>query len=132
MRFYLDEHMPLKEFSHRLRRKGHSSKHAVRLGFMDRDDAFHYQFARAEKRILITQDMDFADPQKYPYQKHPGVIILDVSRDADPMTLFEILDNVLRLFRTAASLYEAKAIAHATHCTKLTVHGVEEIPYLQR
>jgi predicted nuclease of predicted toxin-antitoxin system len=62
MRFYLDEHMPLKEFSHRLRRKGHSSKHVVRLGFRDRDDAFHYQFARAEKRILITQDMDFADP----------------------------------------------------------------------
>jgi hypothetical protein len=60
------------------------------------------------------------------------VIILDVSRDADPMTLFEILDNVLRLFRTAASLYETKAIAHATCCTKLTAHGAEDIPYPQR
>jgi len=84
MRFYLDEHMPLQEISHRLRRKGHSYKHAVRLGFRGRDDAFNYQFARSEKRILVTQDMDFANPQKYPYRKHPGVIILDVSRDADP------------------------------------------------
>ena len=131
MRFYLDEHMPLAEVPRRLRRKGHSCKHAVKLGFGSRDDSFHYQFARAEKRILITQDADFADPRKYPYRKHPGVIIIDISRDADPMTLFGVLNNVLRLFRTAASLYESKVIAHATHCTRLTERGQEEIPYLQ-
>lgn len=131
MRFYLDEHMPLDEVSRRLQRKGHGCKHAIQLGFRGRDDHFHYQFARAEKRILLTQDIDFADPRKYPYRKHPGVIILDISRDADPMTLFEILDNVLRLFHTAASVYESKAIAHATRCTRLTEQGQEEILYPQ-
>jgi len=129
MRFYLDEHMPREALAPRLQRKGHSYKHAVSLGFSSRDDSFHYQFARAEKRVLITQDADFADQRKFPCRKHPGVIILDVSRDADPMTLFDILENVLRLFRTAASLYESKIIAHATRCTRLTEQGQEEIPY---
>jgi len=129
VRFYLDEHLPLEAISRRLRNKGHSCKHAAELGFLGRDDFFHYQFARAEKRILITQDADFADPRKYPYRKHPGVIILDISRDADPMSLLDILDRVLRLFRTASSLYESKVIAHATHCTRLTEQGREEIPY---
>ena len=57
MRFYLDEHLPLGEVSRRLRRKGHSCTHAIQLGFRGRDDHFHYQFARAEKRVLLTQDM---------------------------------------------------------------------------
>lgn len=82
--------------------------------------------------IWGSSDEDLADPRKYPYHKHPGVIILAVGRSADAATVIETLDNVLRLFRTAASLYEAKIIAHATHCTKLTAHGAEEIPYPQR
>jgi hypothetical protein len=72
-----------------------------------------------------------ADDDNYLYRKHPSVIILAVGRSANAATVIEVLDNVLRLFRTAASLYEAKAIAHATHCTKLTAHGAEEIPYSQ-
>ena len=131
MRFYLDEHMPREAMAARLQRKGHSYKHAVSLGFSGRDDDFHYQFARAERRVLITQDADFADHRKFPYRKHPGVIILDVSRDADPMTLFDSMKNVLRLFRTAASLYESKIIAHAIYCTRLTEQGQEDIPYPQ-
>ena len=112
-----------------MQRKGHSCKHAIQLGFSGRDDDFHYQFARAEKRILLTQDAGFADPRRYPYRKHPGVIILDISRDADPMTLFDVLDNVLRLFRTAASLYESKVIARAASCTRLTEQGEQVLPY---
>ena len=50
-------------------------------------------------------------------------------RDADPLILFDLLDRVLRLFRTAASLYEKKVIAHASHCTVLTEHDRREVPY---
>jgi len=49
MRFYLDEHMPLVEVPERLRRRGHSSKHAVRLGYANRGDAFHYQYLSGTK-----------------------------------------------------------------------------------
>lgn len=129
MRFYLDEHMPLLEVPKRLRRKGHSSQHAVKLGYTHRDDIFHYQYARAQKCILITQDSDFTDARMFPIRKHPGVIILDIPRDADPLTLFEVLEQVLRLFRTAASLYEKKVIAHATHCTVLTESGSQDLAY---
>ncbi len=132
MRFYLDEHMPLEETPRYLRRRGHSCQHAVDLGHVPRDDAFHYQFARAKKRILITRDDDFADPRRYPYRKHPGVIILAVGRSADAAAVIEVLDRVLRLFRTATDLYESKVIAHAAHCTRLTEHGQEDIPYPER
>ena len=131
MRFYLDEHMPREKTFRYSRRKGHSCQHAVDLGYAGRDDAFHYQHARSAKRILITRDDDFADFRRYPYRKHPGVIIIAAGRSADADTVIDILNKVLRLFRTAASLYESKVIAHATHCIHLTKQGQEEIPYPQ-
>jgi len=131
MRFYLDEHMPREKTLRYLRRKGHSCQHAVDLGYASRDDWFHYQYARSAKRILITRDEDIADPRRYPYRKHPGVIVIAVGRSADAATVIDVLDNVLRLFCTTASLYESKVIAHATHCTRLTEQGQEEIPYPQ-
>ncbi len=129
MRFYLDEHLPLEATPRYLRRKGHSSLHAVTLGYANRDDAFHYQFAKSQRRILVTRDEDFAEARKYPFRKHPGVIIVAVGRSADAADVIAMLDKVLRLFRTAASLYETKVIAHATHCTVLTASGSQELPY---
>jgi hypothetical protein len=57
------------------------------------------------------------------------VIIIAVSRSADADTVVDVLDKVLRLFRTAASLYESKVVARATHCVRLTEQGQQEIPY---
>jgi predicted nuclease of predicted toxin-antitoxin system len=131
MRFYLDEQMPLEATPAFLRRKGHSSRHAVKLGCATRDDDFHYQYARSTKCIFITRDEDFADPHRYPFHKHPGVIVIAVGRGADAAQVIEVLDKILRLFRTAASLHEKKVIAHASYCTLLTEQGQEEIPYLQ-
>lgn len=124
--------MPQEKTSEYLRRKGHSCQHAVQFGYIGRDDIFHYQYARSAKRILVTRDEDFADPRHYPHRKHPGVIIIAVGRSADAAVVIDVLDNVLRLFRTAASLHESKVIAHATHCTRLTEQGEEEMPYPPR
>jgi hypothetical protein len=57
------------------------------------------------------------------------VIIVAVSRSADADTVVDVLDKVLRLFRTASSLYESKVVARATHCVRLTEPGQQEIPY---
>lgn len=130
MRFYLDEHIPHEKVPRYLRRKGHGYQHATDLGYASRDDEFHYQYARSAKRILITRDEDFADPRRYPYRKHPGVIIIAVGRSGDAEAVVDVLNKVLRLFRTAASLYESKVIARASHCIHLTERGQEEIPYL--
>ncbi len=129
MRFYLDEHIPREKTFAYLRRKGHSGQHAVDLGYASRDDWFHYQYARSTKRILLTRDEGLADSRRYPHRKHPGVIIPAVGRSADADTVIGVLDNVLRLFRTASSLYESKVLARATHCVRLTEQGQEEIPY---
>jgi predicted nuclease of predicted toxin-antitoxin system len=131
MRFYLDGHMPLEATPLYLRRRGHSSRHAVSLGYADRDDDFHYQYARSAKCILITRDEDFSDPRRFPYHKHPGAIIIAVGRSAGAADVIEMLDKVLRLFRTAASLYESKVVAHAGHCVRLTEQGEEPIAYPQ-
>jgi predicted nuclease of predicted toxin-antitoxin system len=129
VRFYLDEHIPHEKVPGYLRHKRHGCQHATDLGYASRDDAFHYQYARSAKRILITRDEDFADPRRYPYRKHPGVIIIAVSRSADADALVDVLDKVLRLFRTAASLYESKVVAPATYCVHLTEQGQQEKPY---
>lgn len=131
MRFYLDEQMPLEITPAFLRRHGHSSRHAVTLGFAARDDDFHYQYARSIRSILITRDEDFADSRRYPYRKHPGTIILAVGRSADATEVIRVLGHVLQIFRTTASLYQSKIVAHATYCTRLDEQGQEDFLYPQ-
>jgi predicted nuclease of predicted toxin-antitoxin system len=130
MRFYLDAHMPREATPLYLRRKGHSSRHAVRLGFADRDDDFHYQYAKSVKCILITRDEDFADSRRVPYHKHPGAIIIAAGRSASAADVIELLGKVLRLSHTTASLYESKVIAHADYCIHLTGQNEKQIAYL--
>jgi len=143
MRFYLDEHVPWKALSSRLRRKGHSYKHAVGLGFSGRDDLFHYQFARAEKRVLITQDAGFADQRKFPYRKHLGVIVLDIrkkiypTRSRDVRIFLNTLESPIRTYTLPThflhmdSTGTGQAFTALIHQALRAYHRDEELARLQ-
>lgn len=120
MRFYADEQFDARSVTY-LRRK-HKVKHVIEFPpLRKRDDAFHHTQSKREKRILVTCDCGFADA-KYPVNRHPGILII-ATKPQDYRAINTILDQVLRLFRTAADFYEAKIIASTTGWRRITREG---------
>lgn len=123
MRFYLDENVPSGTVQY-LERK-HSLHHiAFDDPFRGREDKFHHQQAKREKRILITLDEGFAD-REFSVNRHPGILILQVGKRRDYRMVNAILDKVLQRFKTAADFYETKIIASAIGYRRITREGEE-------
>jgi predicted nuclease of predicted toxin-antitoxin system len=65
-------------------------------------EAFHgatdpdvLRVAVAERRVLITFDLDFANTSKYPPQRHAGIVILRFKEQHPPF----VATQLFRLFR---------------------------------
>jgi predicted nuclease of predicted toxin-antitoxin system len=58
IRFYLDEHVP-RAVVQGLRERGVDIKTVVEAGLLSASDDTHVQQARAERRVIFTQDSDF-------------------------------------------------------------------------
>ncbi len=58
IRFYLDEHDP-RAVVQGLRERSVDIKTVIGAGFLSAPDAAHLQRARAEQRVIFTQDSDF-------------------------------------------------------------------------
>ncbi|MBI3322445.1 MAG: DUF5615 family PIN-like protein [Candidatus Omnitrophica bacterium] len=73
MQFLLDENVPV-DLIEWLAQKGHS---AIRVPAGIKNGQV-LELARREKRILITQDSDFANRLLYPPEKQSGIILLRI------------------------------------------------------
>lgn len=58
IRFHLDEHVD-PAIATALRRAGIDVTTTIEAGLRTKNDEAHLQFARAEKRVLVTRDQDF-------------------------------------------------------------------------
>ncbi|MGD9635119.1 MAG: DUF5615 family PIN-like protein [Pirellulales bacterium] len=58
MRFHLDEHVA-HAVAAGLRRRGIDVTTTVDAGLLSRPDEEHLEFARRERRVIVTQDSDF-------------------------------------------------------------------------
>jgi hypothetical protein len=58
IRFYLDEHVP-RAVVYGLRERGVDIKTVGEAGLLSAPDTAHLQRARAERRVIFTQDSDF-------------------------------------------------------------------------
>ena len=74
MRFLLDADLP-RSSAIVLRELGHdvSDVRDIGLGSASDDDIFRH--AQAERRIIVTADLDFADVRAYPPGTHPGIVV---------------------------------------------------------
>ena len=75
MRFKIDENLPV-EVAQVIRDSGYEADTVIdeRLsGALDRDIA---EVLRAEERVLVTLDVDFANLKRYPPSEYPGLVIL--------------------------------------------------------
>jgi predicted nuclease of predicted toxin-antitoxin system len=76
----LADHNVEREIVEHLRRSGFDVVSAAESDALrNRDDAFHYQYARETRRYLLTKDLDFWDDRKHPLKRSPGVVIITTS-----------------------------------------------------
>jgi predicted nuclease of predicted toxin-antitoxin system len=94
-RFKLDENLS-HDVETELRSAGYDVRTALDQGLGGEHDAGLLAACRAEDRILITFDLDFANVRTYPPREQPGVWVLR------PMT--QSIDDTLAAVRTAIEL----------------------------
>jgi hypothetical protein len=123
MRFYADEQFPAGSVAH-LRHKHGVRFVAEESELRRRDDAFHHQQAKRERRVLVTLDHGFTH-WKYSVNRHPGMLIVKAPKSGGEHHVNQILDNALHQFSTAADFYEAKIIASTAGWRRITREGEE-------
>jgi predicted nuclease of predicted toxin-antitoxin system len=74
MKLKLDENLS-RHLKPRLEGLGHQVTTAAEEGLLARPDEDVAAAARAEGRLLLTLDLDFADVRAYPPGSHPGIIL---------------------------------------------------------
>jgi predicted nuclease of predicted toxin-antitoxin system len=105
-RFKLDENLA-RVIEIELRQTGHDVKTALEQKLGGRPDSQLLDACRAEDRILVTLDLDFADVRTYPPQDQSGIWVLRPATQSVEATL-EVLRSAVGLAsieRTANRLW---------------------------
>ena len=71
--FVIDEDMP-RSIARALASLGHTSKDIRDCGLRGADDATVFRFAQTEGAVLISADLGFGNPLRFPCQHH-GIVI---------------------------------------------------------
>lgn len=97
MKFKVDENLP-SEFASILRDAAFEADTVddERLG--GSDDSVVSERGRAEGRVLVTLDLDFANIRSYPPGDYPGIVVLR-SKAQDKGTLISLLRRLIPVMR---------------------------------
>ena len=74
MRFKLDENLPL-QLQRLLAESGHDAVSVLDQGMGGAADSDLASACLFERRVLLTQDIDFADIRMYPPGEYPGIVV---------------------------------------------------------
>jgi len=95
-RFLVDESLP-RAVTAALRSAGHDTADARDIGLRGQTDLVVQRTAASEVRILVTGDVDFANPLRFPPGSHPGIVVLRVPTDLSPsLRAAQLLDGIAR------------------------------------
>jgi predicted nuclease of predicted toxin-antitoxin system len=75
MRFKTDENLPV-EIAALLRQQGHDAVTVGDEGLAGVADVAVAVVCQAEKRVIVTLDLDFSDIRRYPPENYAGIIVL--------------------------------------------------------
>ncbi len=93
MKFKVDENLPT-EYASILREAGFEADTVSDEKLSGAGDSVLSERCRAEDRVLMTLDLDFANVQAYPPKSHPGIVVFRSvfrSKSQDKPTLVALL-----------------------------------------
>lgn len=99
MKFKIDENLPVETVS-TFREKGFEADTVGDESLSGADDEAIANRVRAEKRILVTLDLDFSNIRAYPPDEYAGIIVLRLKTQDKP--------TVLRYVRRVAAAVEQR------------------------
>lgn len=97
MRIKLDENLPA-ALVPLLAALGHEVDTVPAEGLGGQDDDVVWRAAQADRRFLVTQDLDFSDARKYAPGTHHGLLLVRLPQPGR----IALHDRIARLFRTEA------------------------------
>jgi predicted nuclease of predicted toxin-antitoxin system len=98
MRFKVDENLPV-EAADLLRMNGHDALTVFEQSMRGHPDADVAAVCKAEKRALITLDVDFAEIRAYAPEDYSGILVLR-ARLQDKATVLDLISRTLPLLAT--------------------------------
>jgi predicted nuclease of predicted toxin-antitoxin system len=104
VRCKIDENLPIDAVA-LLQQAGHDCQTVYDEALGGAPDQRVIDTCRAERRALLTLDLDFADLRTYPPADYPGIIVL---RPAEPDK-----EHVLRLLARTLPVLEREALGHS-------------------
>lgn len=117
MRIKLDENLPGRLVA-LLTALGHDVDTVPSEGIAGKDDDHVWRAAQADRRFLITQDLDFSDVRKYAPGTHHGLLLVRLPKPGRA-ALFE---RIATLFQTEAVDTWSRCMVTATP-TKVRVRA---------
>lgn len=95
MLFKLDENLP-GALARLFAEGGHDAVTVAEQEMTGASDPRIASVCRAEGRVLVTMDMDFADIRNYPPQDYPGLVVFRLSRQG-PGRVLEVATRLIEL-----------------------------------
>ena len=96
MKFKIDENLPA-EFAEILRVAGLEAATVADENLSGADSAL-LERCRAETRVLMTLDLDFANVQAHPVGTHAGILVFR-SKSQDKLTLISVLKRTVPVLK---------------------------------
>jgi predicted nuclease of predicted toxin-antitoxin system len=93
LKFKIDENLPT-EYAPILREAGFEADTVSDEKLSGAGDSVLSERCRAEDRVLMTLDLDFANVQAYPPKSHPGIVVFR-SKSQDKPTLVALLKRLV-------------------------------------
>ena len=100
MRLKLDENLPI-QLKHLFQESGHDAVTILDEEMGGATDSEVALVCLAEERVLITQDVDFADIRTYPPDEYPGIVVFRLTSQ----TRDDILEVGAKLIETLAGSF---------------------------
>ncbi|MCS7336894.1 MAG: DUF5615 family PIN-like protein [Verrucomicrobiae bacterium] len=95
MRFLIDADLP-RSTKALLEKYGHEAIDARDVGLPAATDRAIASFAQKHNACLLTGDFGFADVRNYPPEAYPGLVVLELPRNASATFILRLLENFLR------------------------------------
>lgn len=98
MKFKIDENLPI-EAAALLNQAGYDTGTVYDQNLAGEADSTIAAICQAEKRAIVTLDLDFADIRAYPPKQYSGLIVLRLNQQDKPYVL-KIVERLIKALST--------------------------------
>ena len=103
MRFLIDADLP-RSVKGLLEKYGHEAIDVRDIGLRHANDPVIARASLDRQACLITGDFGFADVRNYPPENYPGIVALDLPRDASAAFILGLIENFVHQTAVIARL----------------------------